>query len=318
MARILGLDLGSHSVKAVLIETTLRGFTREVASWPCPLPPEGDRGRLELAAALEALSSSLPLWADTVVVALPGVALATHPITLPFNDPKKIESTLAFEVEEPAAVRSRRRRSSTTRSLTPTTPGPSCSSGVVKKNELARLLEVLKDAKLDPRIVTHPGLVYQNLLANCRLPICQDAAVAIVDLGHERVSVAIGRPGGAVELARTFAGGGQALTKALSAEFKISLADAAAWKETHGAVGTEVVGPDAERAAGAFLRALQPVLRELRPTLKSYTAQGAPADWAGCSSAVARRKLPWPGRASWSKTSASPPGSSSCPRRSKR
>jgi general secretion pathway protein L len=32
------------------------------------------------------------------------------------------------------------------------------------------------------------------------------------------------------------------------------------------------VGPDAERAAGAFVRALQPVLRELRPTLKSYTA----------------------------------------------
>jgi general secretion pathway protein L len=32
-------------------------------------------------------------------------------------------------------------------------------------------------------------------------------------------------------------------------------------------------GPDAERAAGAFVRGLQPLLRELRPTLKSYTAR---------------------------------------------
>mgnify|MGYP006154767185 CR=1 FL=1 len=33
-------------------------------------------------------------------------------------------------------------------------------------------------------------------------------AVAIVDIGHERTSVAIGRPRGAVEFARTFPGGG--------------------------------------------------------------------------------------------------------------
>jgi general secretion pathway protein L len=32
-------------------------------------------------------------------------------------------------------------------------------------------------------------------------------------------------------------------------------------------------GPDAERAAAAFVRGLQPVLRELRPTLKAFTAR---------------------------------------------
>jgi general secretion pathway protein L len=76
-----------------------------------------------------------------------------------------------------------------------------------------------------------------------------------------------------VEFARTFAGGGWSLTRALSNEFKISLADAQAWKEEHGAVGTEVVGSEAERAGGAFMRALQPVLRDLRSTLKSYNAR---------------------------------------------
>jgi general secretion pathway protein L len=132
----------------------------------------------------------------------------------------------------------------------------------------------MQASKIDPRIVTHAGLAYQGFLS--ALPagsVPDQGAVAIVDVGHERVCVAIGQAGGAVEHARTFAGGGWALTKALSNEFKIPLPDAASWKETHGAVGGEEVGPDAERAAGAFVRAFQPVLRELRPTFKSYTSR---------------------------------------------
>jgi general secretion pathway protein L len=86
----------------------------------------------------------------------------------------------------------------------------------------------------------------------------EDEAVAGVDLGHERCSLAIGKPGGAVDFARTFIGGGLALSKALAAEFQIPLAEAQSWKEAQGAVGAEVVGPDAERAAAAFMRALQP------------------------------------------------------------
>ncbi len=97
MARVLGLDLGSYSVKATLLETSLRGSaTRSVTEVKCPL--EGDRlGKLR--AALTELLAKGPLYADTVVVALPGTSVATHPVTMPFADPKKIEAALAFEVE---------------------------------------------------------------------------------------------------------------------------------------------------------------------------------------------------------------------------
>lgn len=270
MARVLGLDLGSHTIKATIAETTMRGVAVK-QYLTAPVPAEGER--LErLKAGLQALTAQGPLQADQVVVAMPGVALATHPITLPFNDPRKVEQTLAFEVESQLpydlddAVFDHQ--------VTATeTGGSSLLVGVLKKAELKPVLELLREQKLDPRIVTHSGLVYQNAIAG--LPasyLDPGAAVAVVDLGHERVSVAIGRPGGAVEHARTFAGGGLALTKALAKEFGIGLDEAASWKETHGAVGDEVVGPDAERAAGAFVRAFQPVLRELRPTFKAYTA----------------------------------------------
>lgn len=271
MARVLGLDLGSHTLKALVVETTYRGAT--VKSWlTAPVPPDGtpiDR----LKAALPRLVEQGAALVDSVVVSLPGTTLATHPISLPFSDPKKIESTLAFEVESQLpydlddAVFDHQVGIADDK-------GAQLLVGVARKTELRPMLEALREVKLDPRIVTHAGLVYQNLLSTLPGTLVEgDAAVAILDLGHERCSVAIGKPGGAVEFARTFAGGGWSLTKALSNEFKISLADAQAWKEEHGAVGTEVVGSEAERAGGAFMRALQPVLRDLRSTLKSYNAR---------------------------------------------
>lgn len=273
MARVLGLDLGSHTLKAVVMETTYRGATVK-AAFSAPVSPDGERlDRLK--GALPRLLEQQPggLQADTIVVSLPGTTLATHPIALPFSDPKKIESTLAFEVESQLpydlseAVYDHQLASTDEK-------GAQLLVGVARKTELGPVLEALKEAKLDPRVVTHAGLVYQNLFTTLPATTVEgDASVAILDLGHERCSLAIGRPGHGVDFARTFAGGGYALTKALSNEFKISLADAAAWKEEHGAVGAEVVGGEAERAAGAFMRALQPVLRDVRSTLKSSNAR---------------------------------------------
>ncbi|MFL5318287.1 MAG: pilus assembly protein PilM, partial [Myxococcaceae bacterium] len=136
-------------------------------------------------------------------------------------------------------------------------------------------------SRIEPRVVTHPAIAYQSVLINHPAlfgnpPGAQPAAeahVAIIDIGHERTSIAIGRAGGPLEFARTFAGGGKDLTRALAAEFNTALPDAEQWKMQHGALGSQIVGPDAERAAGAFIRGMQPILRELRSSLKSFTAR---------------------------------------------
>lgn len=273
MARVVGLDLGSHSVKAVVVESSLRGqVVKQVVE--VPLAEEGER-QAKLAAALTTLAGQGVVPADTVVTALPGLALATHPVSLPFSDPKKVELTLPGQVEDQlpyeldAAAYDYQVGHADDK-------GASLIVGVTKRTELTTLLGALKDAKLDPRVVTHPGLAYQHVLAGLTpLPATDgpEPAVAVVDLGHERVCLAIGRPGGAVEVTRIFPGGGLQLTKALAKEFSVSLAEAQRWKEQHAALGSHAVGPDAERAAAAIVRALQPVLRELRPTLKAYTAK---------------------------------------------
>jgi general secretion pathway protein L len=262
MARILGLDLGSFSVKAALLETSLRGAA--VKGWAEVKVNNGD-----LKSAVTELFEKNAFNADQLVVSMPGLSIATHPITLPFSDPKRIESTLAFEVEDELpfdlseAVYDYQVASTDKE-------GSRLVVGVVKKEELAKVLATLKELKLEPRIVTHPGLAAQSLLAS--LPP-SDSAVALVDVGHERTCVSVGRPGVGIELARTFAGGGVYLTRALAQEFKIAAPEAQVWKDEHAALGEYAVGPDAERADGAFVRGLQPVLRELKATLKSYSAR---------------------------------------------
>ncbi len=270
MARIIGLDLGSSTLKAVTLETTLRGFqVKSYASAPVPL--EGDRAQ-RLEAGLAQLLQAGPLTADSVVISIPGVALATHSLALPFNDPKKVEAALGGEVADQLPFDLDEGVFDYQTTEAKMAGGANVLVGVVKKDELATLLEALKRSKLDPKIVTHPGLAYQNVLST--LPTAtSDEAVAIIDLGHERTSIAIGKAGGPVDFARTFSGGGLALSRALATEFATTLAQAQTWKEDNGAVGPNLNGPDAERAGAAFLRALLPITRELRATLKSYTAR---------------------------------------------
>jgi len=271
MARILGLDLGSVSVKALVADSGSRGLS--VKSYlEVRRAPEGDRAQT-LKAALTELFGKLPGPPEWVVVSLPGPVLATHALSLPFTDPKRIDATLGFEVE--SLLPFDLAEAQFDYQVVGQKDGKSeLLVSVIRKEELRGLLELLSELKLEPRIITHPGLAYQQLLTSPTLPeMPEGEAVAVVDLGHERTTVAIGRPGTGVEFARTFPGGGRELTKALAQEFQIPLEAAHEWKEQHGAVASSVVGPDAERASGAFIRGLAPVVRELRASFKSYEAR---------------------------------------------
>ncbi|HEY0092939.1 MAG TPA: pilus assembly protein PilM, partial [Archangium sp.] len=98
MARILGLDLGSHSVKGLLLDSNARGPAVKAYA-EVRRAPEGDKQETLRNALRELLARPELQQADQVVVALPGQSLATHQLTLPFTDPKRIEATIPFEVE---------------------------------------------------------------------------------------------------------------------------------------------------------------------------------------------------------------------------
>ncbi|MBJ6763161.1 pilus assembly protein PilM [Myxococcaceae bacterium JPH2] len=280
MARILGLDLGSQSVKAVVLESKQKGHTPKAYA-EVRRAPEGDKAETLRAALRELMAAIPPGHLDQVVIALPGPGLTTHALQLPFSDARRVEAALPFEIgsQLPFDISESVYDYQVVGLKDAGNPKDKAADllvGVVRQEEMKGLLGLLGEMKLDPRVVTHPGLAYQNLLQQAPglfQGVGEGGTVAVVDIGHERTSVAIGRPGQGVEMARTFAGGGRDLSRALATEFQTSYPEAHQWKEQHGAMAGAAQGPDAERAAAAFVRGIQPVLRELRQTFKAFTAR---------------------------------------------
>jgi general secretion pathway protein L len=151
--RILGLDVGANSVKAVLLEGTFRGYA-VARTARVPLAGAGDGATLAArqAAAVRALLSEGGLGFDVAVVAFPGASVSSHLVTLPFIDPRRIEQTIGFEVEgqipfdladvawdwQPLGTRDGK---------------TDLLVAVVRKEELAALVGALGEAGVDPRAV---------------------------------------------------------------------------------------------------------------------------------------------------------------------
>ncbi len=278
--RILGLDLGASSVKAVLLESAYRGYA-VLDTARAPLG-EGAPGPGRHAAAVRALVEGRGWRFDAAVVALAGAGVSMSVVTLPFSDPRRIEQTVGFEVEgqipfDLADV-------SWDWQLLGVREGRSdLLVAVVRKEELAALLAALGEAGVDPRAVVPAGTAYAALFAAGALGSpsaggglgAAPPVEALVDLGHERTSVAI-FAAGACEAARTFPFGAAHLSRALARELAVSEADGAAL------LAAEAGGPPltalAEkardpRAAEALRHALVPLVRELRATLRAWRAR---------------------------------------------
>src|SRR5207253_7228750 len=107
-----------------------------------------------LASALGALGLDPPLsQEDSVAVALPGGLVATHLITLPFTDPKRIEQVLPAEVE--GAIPFDLAEVVWDYAVLGQSGGKTeVLVGVVRKSALREHLEALSAVGIEPRVVT--------------------------------------------------------------------------------------------------------------------------------------------------------------------
>jgi general secretion pathway protein L len=152
MHRNVGLDWAQDALRVATVQSGFRGFAIQDVRF-VPLPGEGTPAE-RLQAALLALDLQPALGPDdSIAVALPGAAVATHVITLPFSDTKRIEQVLPAEVEGVIpfdleevvwdwAV------------LAQSGGKTEVLVGMVKKTVLREHLDVLSAAGIDPRVVT--------------------------------------------------------------------------------------------------------------------------------------------------------------------
>lgn len=242
MHRTVGLDWAQDSLRVATLQSGFRGFAIEEVR-TAPLPADGTPAE-RLKAALAALGLVPPLGPDdTVAVALGGGLVATHLVTLPFTDPKRIEQVLPAEVE--GAIPFDLSEVVWDYAVLGQAGGKTdVLVGIVKKSVLREHLSALEAAGIDPRVVTLAplalaGLGEKNLLSAAppsgTAPLPATTA-ALLDAGPDRADLALldaGRPVLARALATSSAAAWQAaqtdeiararLLAQLARDLKISL-----------------------------------------------------------------------------------------------
>jgi general secretion pathway protein L len=248
--RILGLDVGSHAVKAVELRQTLRELTLvQARSLPVSDAPS-------LPAEIRDFLQTYDLPHEFAVASVAGDRLSTRRVSFPFRDQRKIRSAVPFEVESQVPfelddyfvdfeVTGEREG------------GTDVVAALVPKAEVALLLGALHEARLEPRIVEAEGLALANLVAFFPL----EGTRLLADVGHRKTTLCLCVDGRAVA-ARTLSVAGHAITQALAAERGIGEVEAERLKIEEG-----VLGPARPSPAGSAV--VDRLARELVRTIGS-------------------------------------------------
>jgi len=257
LSNILGLDIGSHSLKAVEFRQTLRGF-EAVAMRSLPRASSD----APLAELIRQFTRMHRLSTDHVVCALPGDRLSTRRLSFPFRDRKKLSQVVPFEIEGDTLldfekvlvdwqmVGGDRNRAEVV-------------AAVATRYDVSELLATLRDAQTEPRTIEAEGLVLCHLaglfdLSGTRL---------LVDLGHRKTTCCLIADGNPIA-ARTFPVAGAALTDAVARDRGLSSLDAERAKCEQGVFGSR--GFDAPLATRAIL---DRIAREIIRTLGAFEPQ---------------------------------------------
>ncbi|HEU4385296.1 MAG TPA: pilus assembly protein PilM [Anaeromyxobacteraceae bacterium] len=278
--RIAGLDLGSASVRAVLLESTFRGWTLVDAA-AAPVLPDG-LPRERQVSALRGLLGARAWRFDAAVAAWPGPGAASHLVTLPFSDLKRIGETVQFEVE--GQIPFDLSEVAWDWQVLETRAGRTdLYVGVVRRDEMKALLGLLAAAGVDPQVILPAGPAYAGLSAGGAIADGEDVAEGrgaelLVDVGAERVSACVAE-GDQCLWARTFPGGTAPLARALARDLAVSEEAARTLLEAECAGAAAPPEPTAPardpRVPESLRRGLGGLVREIRATLKSWEARGA-------------------------------------------
>jgi general secretion pathway protein L len=184
--RILTLDLGSHTLKAALIESTLKG-SRVLGLFRQQHDP--DRS---LAEQVRELCEAHNLRGDTVLSCLPGDAVTHRLLSLPFARSRQLEQTVPFELESqiPFALEQMLVDFQTVQR---TETGVTVLAVAVPRLTLTEHLETLTAAGLDPAAI---GVVPLAPLPLLRLANEETKGVEVLlDIGENHTSVVLLRDG---------------------------------------------------------------------------------------------------------------------------
>lgn len=257
--RILGLDIGSYSVKALEVETAFGRY--EIKEYH----EIRTQGRAPEAVAAQ-LVGQLPRKPDRVIVALPASRLTLRNLTLPTRDKKAIQAGVAFELEDELpfdpdnvafdSTVIHQSKQATTLHITATL-----------KKAVEELIGGLKLNGIDPDLVTSEAWAFRAHLNRVLNAATQEQPTLLVQLGHERTLIYAHR-NGFPQFCREIPWGGRDISEAIASRYGIPAAEADTAKVQSGFIATpnqtNALSADQREFSNVIRDSLGPMLLELR------------------------------------------------------
>jgi type IV pilus assembly protein PilM len=277
--KFVGIDLGSHHVKGVVVAAGVRGV-QIVDAWSEPVgpvpedDPEVDPLGAVLAAALSALKQRR-LLACPVGVTLPPAMCSYRVLSFPFADERRIAQAVGFEAEGqfPVPVEELMHGHVV---VPGSAGGGRALMAAARREKVEPILAILKRAGVDLKVVTS-GAVAMAQIAT-RPPATPvppalsehglEPVTLLVDLGHGSTQlVALGVKG--PRAVRTSRRGGRDITAAIAKAYGMPLAEAEVAKHRDAFLphnGLPSMSDEQLDAGRVVARAMEPILREIAQT----------------------------------------------------
>ena len=260
----IGVDIGQYSVKIAEVESSSKGvIIHRLDEIPINQDPNRDKN-LEILEILRAIAPSREGTRARIVSALPLDEIAILPTSFPFPQRLKILKSAPFELEDEIPleisetmfdVRIRKISKEQTDTLTLAAP----------KERIKEKLNQLKDAMLDPHILTVDAFALANLFEAWQLPPQQELptnkvtatetllnqipeapAQIILSLGHAH-SLALFMQNGQLLDARSIDFGGQDVAEAIARSYSVPFVEAVRMMHSQGQILTVSAGASREQ-----------------------------------------------------------------------
>ena len=295
--RVVGFDIGSRHVRAVVLETSLRGFTLVELIEERILEPEVDEQLLaeetadepgeETAApddvrklftpgvtdAIRRVLQRPNFEFDALCATLPEGVFFITSIELPFSGDKEIRAVLAPQLDGKLPGDVDELHLDYMRAGKSPEGAWRIFAGGIPQTTMAELIGGWEECEANPRIIdVQPFPLFSA--SEWILGPSSDDARAIVDFGANFTRILIAR-NGIVELARVIPGGGEDLTRALAQHFSLDEDQARDQKHRDARLldpDDTAASEDARRCDEICREALKPTIRDLRRTLAAHAA----------------------------------------------
>ncbi len=258
--KILGLDIGSHSIKAVLVR---EGFGKiEPVSFIERPVTNGD-----IQGLIKSIFQEGHLNPDIVISSVAGNNVSVHYLNIPFSDeakisrvvPNEVENLIPFPLEEMIIDQVILSKGNGTKP----NGGSSVCVALIRKHTLQDHIDTLKGASVNTKVIELESLaLYHAFMQWYKI----EDTVALLDIGAARSNICIVSKGKPV-FVRTFSRGGNNVTSAIKELLGISFEEAEGRK-----LSSEIMLSEGEGDAlsPAIKKGLSTLVAELLQSLHAY------------------------------------------------